>query len=296
MKRFVGSFVIVATVIAWAMTSVTAGEISPADRQGIAAAVLAHAGLSPQQGRVGIDGVLEGYARVRLVAIAPPVTDPAIAFLKKDAGQWRVVLSGTSVDDQALRDLGVPDALRPSWRPPTTGKVRDVDFMNFTYRPAGCDGTVLVGPLTVEAGRVSVHPADRDAAAPPDTLSVAMVAYGDLTGDDREEAAVLVGCREDGANYETHEVIAYASAAAGVRPLGSLGERQMREDYARSAPGGVLWGFTPAGLTIRNHRLVLERYADGAHAAPRWVVTMQYRWDRDHFRLAAKPSRKRCCP
>jgi len=291
MKRFVAPLIIVV-----AMSSVAAGEISPADREGIAAAVRAQAGLSPQRVPVGIDGVLEGYARVRLVAIAPPVTEPAIAYLKKDAAQWRVLRSGTGVDDQALRDLGVPDALRPSWRPPTTGEVRDVDFMNFTYRPAACDGTVLVGPLTVEAGRVSVHPADRAAAAPPDTLSVAMVAHGDLTGDDRDEAAVLVGCREDGANYETHEVIAYTSAAAGVRPMGSLGERQMRQDYARSAPGGVLWGFTRAAVTIRNHRLVLERYADGAHAAPRWVVTMQYRWDRDRFRLAAKPSRTRCCP
>jgi hypothetical protein len=90
-------------------------------------------------------------------------------------------------------------------------------------------------------------------------------------------------------------VIVYASAAAGIRPIGWLGERQMRQDYARSARGGVLWGFTSAGVTIRNHRLVLERYADGIHAAPRSVVTMQYRWDRDRFRLAGKPSRKPCC-
>src|SRR5437588_440715 len=131
MTRFVGPFIIVVAVIVWAKSSATAGDISPADRQGIAAAVLAHAGLS--------------------------------------------------------------------------------------------------------APRVRVHPADREAAAPPDTLSVAMVAHGDLTGDDREEAAVLVGCREDGANYEIHEVIAYTSAAAGVRPMGSLGERQMRQDYVRSA-------------------------------------------------------------
>src|SRR2546425_2900212 len=84
MKRFVAPFIIVV-----AMSSVTAGEISPADREGIAAAVLAQAGLSLRRVRVGIDGVLEGYARVRLVAIAPPVTEPAIAYLKKDAAQWR---------------------------------------------------------------------------------------------------------------------------------------------------------------------------------------------------------------
>jgi hypothetical protein len=290
MRRTAAGWVGAVAVLVGAMAAAAAGGVSPADREAIAAAARSRA----ERARVGIDGVVGDYARVRLIPTPPAVGDPAIAFLRKDASRWAVVLSGTSVDDGALRDLGVPEALRPSWRPTPTANVRDVDFMNFTYRPTGCEGTVLAGPLTVDAGRVSVDPADRDPAAPPDTLSVTAVAYGDLTGDPREEAAVLVGCRENGANFETPEVIVYASAAAGVRVVGSLVEAQMRGDYARS--GGVLWGFTRAGVRIRNRRLVVERYADGVHAAPRWVVTLQYRWDRDRFRPAGPPSRTRCCP
>jgi len=77
--------------------------------------------------------------------------------------------------------------------------IREVDFRNFTYR-------LWSGSHEVRAVNGQSHlQTDADPADP--TIEHIDVAYGDLTGDGREEAVVIVGTRGGGTGYFTEGFI-----------------------------------------------------------------------------------------
>jgi hypothetical protein len=55
--------------------------------------------------------VADGYARVQVKSKSGAI-DPAIAFLKLEKGQWKVLGLGTAFDPQELRELQIPASLQ----------------------------------------------------------------------------------------------------------------------------------------------------------------------------------------
>jgi hypothetical protein len=60
---------------------------------------------------VAVQKVADGYARVQ-VKSKSGATDPAIAFLKLEKGQWKVLGLGTAFDPAELRELQIPASLQ----------------------------------------------------------------------------------------------------------------------------------------------------------------------------------------
>lgn len=62
---------------------------------------------------VEIDALAGEWARVRVIP-AGGVSDPAIVYLRRVGGAWRVVLIGTAFAPDDLNEAGVPQEVRPS--------------------------------------------------------------------------------------------------------------------------------------------------------------------------------------
>jgi hypothetical protein len=60
---------------------------------------------------VTVQKVSDGYARVQ-VKSKSGVTDPAIAFLKLQKGQWKVLSLGTAFEPEELQELQIPASLQ----------------------------------------------------------------------------------------------------------------------------------------------------------------------------------------
>jgi hypothetical protein len=60
---------------------------------------------------VTVQKVVQGYARVQ-VKSKSGATDSAIAFLKLENGQWKVLELGTAFDPEELQKLKIPPSLR----------------------------------------------------------------------------------------------------------------------------------------------------------------------------------------
>src|ERR1700693_5707179 len=60
---------------------------------------------------VTVQKIADGYARVQVKSKAG-ATDPAIAFLKLEKGQWRVLGLGTAFDPEELKELRIPASLQ----------------------------------------------------------------------------------------------------------------------------------------------------------------------------------------
>ena len=135
--------------------------------------------------------------------------------------------------------------------------IRAVDFENFTYNPS-CALTVVKA-----VGGESI-PKDGSSRL---TFRVVAVAYGDLTGDGREEAAVTTSCNLGGSGAFT-EAEVYTLGGGGVELLARVpgGDR---------AFGGI------EGIRIEGGLLVVSRFAPetptGPACCPRFVETAGYR-------------------
>jgi hypothetical protein len=60
---------------------------------------------------VALQKVADGYARVQIKSKSG-ATDPVIAFLKLEKGQWKVLTLGTVFDPGELKELQIPASLQ----------------------------------------------------------------------------------------------------------------------------------------------------------------------------------------
>ena len=172
----------------------------------------------------------------------------------------------------------------------TVTDIRKVDFLNFSYPSTLCSvefGKQGIGKTVVvrkgEFKNKSVY------------FSVIedKVIYGDVTGDGREEAIVPVDCGAITANFSRAEIYIYTLKDGHPALVAELSDKNLEQDYRRSYPEAEsYWGLTGEGFKIRNGSLEIEVLADGSHAAPQYIVTLEYHLSGERFSLLGKPQRR----
>lgn len=172
----------------------------------------------------------------------------------------------------------------------TITDIRQVDFLNFTYHSSLC---------SQEYGRkgiariVRVSKGEFKNKNVYFTVEENRVIYGDVTGDGREDAIVPVECGAITANFSLSEVYIYTIKDGRTSLLATISDKDMERDYRRSYPDAEsYWGINENGLKVQNGNLEIEVLADGPHAAPKYIVTLEYRLSGESFRLVGKPQRR----
>ncbi len=149
--------------------------------------------------------------------------------------------------------------------------IRQVDFRNFTYTAdsACVDDSE---PLQVTNGEY------RDESRKT-YFSIADVAYGDLTGDGRDEAAVRIYCEASGGRVS--EAYIYTLRDEQLKQVATL-------DPGHGALGGII------SIAISNQLLKVERmWSEKDAATPEHIDTETLRWNGERLINAGKPKRRK---
>ncbi len=179
---------------------------------------------------------------------------------------WRRILNNVKCADQRhgrsifhwLLILVIPASMVvPARGAKGSVNIREIDFLNFTYRSTtGCE------TVRAQNGKFSGEPGQSDIY-----FEVRQIAYGDLTRDRREEAAVLTLCNSGGSGTYS-EVHIYTV-------------RKGRAALLRTLKGGdrAFGGFQ--SIKLDRGLLMVERYAPeesgGGACCPEYVDLVTYR-------------------
>lgn len=163
--------------------------------------------------------------------------------------------------------------------------IRQVDFLNYTYQSRLCSQEI---PGISKTVRVRKGEFENDEVR----FGVDDVIYGDITGDGREEAIVEIGCMLLGANGWLSDIFIYTLKNGRAALVAELNDNNMYRDYKRYYSNGTLWRITDNGVKVKGNNLVIERFAEGSHAAPKYVATMDYRLNGTKLTLSGKPQRR----
>jgi len=168
--------------------------------------------------------------------------------------------------------------------------IRKVDFLNFTYRSSLCSqehGKMGIGK------RVSVHDGEFKNENVYFAVAGSGIIYADVTGDGREDAIVPVECGAITANFSHSEIHVYTIKKEHATLLAAISDKDMERDYRRHYPDAEsYWGVNEGGLEVKSGHLEVNVLADGSHASPQYVVTLEYRLDGKTLRLVGKPERR----
>jgi hypothetical protein len=188
----------------------------------------------------------------------------------------------------AASGVAQPHSEQPSSA--TATDIRKVDFLNFTYPSTLCSqeyGSEGIG----KAVRV------RDGELKNKNVYFAVasdrIIYADLTGDGREDAIVPVDCGAITANFALSEVYLYTIQKGSATLLAAISDKDMERDYRRHYPDAEsYWGINENGLRVKDGALEVDVLAEGPHASPQYVVTLEYRLTGKALRLIGKPQRR----
>lgn len=168
--------------------------------------------------------------------------------------------------------------------------IRRADFLNFTYRSSLC---------AQEYGRNGIGRAVRVRNGEFRNRNVYFavaedkIIYADVTGDGREDAIVSINCGASTANFARSEVYIYTIQNGRAALLAGISDRDMERDYRRHySDAASYWGINENGLRVRDGGLEIEVLADGSHAAPQHIVTLEYRLSGATLSLNGRPTRR----
>lgn len=163
--------------------------------------------------------------------------------------------------------------------------IRRVDFLNFTYHLSLCSKDEFGIPETVRVRNGQYK--NRDSY-----FGVSVI-YGDVTRDGQNDAIVRGVCGANGSTFGVDEVFIYTLQNGHAALLAQTNGDDMTRDYVRYYPNGgtftMWWGIR--GVKVRNGNVEIEALVDGSHAAPQFVVTLEYRWNYGTFTLSGRPLR-----
>jgi hypothetical protein len=172
----------------------------------------------------------------------------------------------------------------------TVTAIRKVDFLNFTYPSSLC---------SQEYGREGIGKTVRIRNGEFKTKNVYFavvdkgIVYTDVTGDGREDAIVPVDCGAIMANFARSEVYIYTLQDGRATLLAEIDDKDLERDYRRHYPDAEsYWGINEKSLKAKNGNLEVEVLADGPHASPRYLVTLEYRLRGKALGLTGKPQRR----
>jgi hypothetical protein len=168
--------------------------------------------------------------------------------------------------------------------------IRKVDFLNFTYHPSLCSreyGKQGIGK--------TVHMRNGEFKNKNVYFEVAgdKIVYADIKGDGRGDAIVPVDCGAVGANFALSEAYVYTIQDGRAALLAGISDKDLERDYRRHYPDAEsYWGVNENGLRVKDGNLEVDVLADGPHASPKYIVTLEYRLSGETLGLVGKPQRK----
>ena len=172
----------------------------------------------------------------------------------------------------------------------TVTDIRKVDFLNFTYHSSLCSqeyGRKGIGKA------VRVHNGEFKNKNVYFAVADNKIVYADATGDGREDAIVPIDCGAITANFALSEVYIYTIQNGRATLLAEISDKDMERDYRRYYPDAEsYWGVNENGLRVKNGNLEIDVLADGPHASPQYIVTLEYRLSGEALRLTGKPQRR----
>jgi hypothetical protein len=172
----------------------------------------------------------------------------------------------------------------------TVTDVRKVDFLNFTYPSSLCSqeyGRQGIGKV------VRVRNGEFKSKNVYFAVAGDKIVYADATGDGREDAVVPVDCGAIGANFALSEVYVYTIQNGRATLLAKISDKEMEREYRRYYPDAEsYWGVNENGLKVKDGNLEIDVLADGPHASPKYIVTLEYRLSGETLRLVGKPQRR----
>lgn len=182
------------------------------------------------------------------------------------------------------------DKLIRNGNPSNVGNIRQTDFLNFTYPTSLCRKELGLGT------EVTVHDGDFKHGSDADETYFGVmnktIIYADLTGSRQEEAIVHTVCGHTGYNWWLEEFFVYADRNSSAALVAELNQDQMISDYHRYYPNGDLLRTTNDGTRVRGGSLLVDWAADGPHCCPKYIVTLEYRWNGRQLILNGRPQRK----
>ena len=168
--------------------------------------------------------------------------------------------------------------------------IRKVDFLNFTYHSSLCSqeyGRKGLGKI------VSVRNGEFKNKNIYFAVADNKIIYADVTGDGREEAIIPVDCGAITANFSLSEVYIYTIKDGRATLLAEISDKDLERDYRHDYPDAEsYWGVNENGLKAKNRNLEIEVLADGPHASPKYIVTLEYGLSGETLRLIGKPQRR----
>ena len=172
----------------------------------------------------------------------------------------------------------------------TAADIRKVDFLNFTYHSSLCSreygGKGIGKTVRVQAGEFKTK--DVYFAVADDKI-----VYADVTGDGREDAIVPIDCGAITANFALSEIYIYTIQNGRATLLAGINDKDMERDYRRHYPDAEsYWGINENGLRVKAGNLEIDVLADGPHASPKYIVTLEYRVSGETLGLTGKPQRR----
>ena len=160
--------------------------------------------------------------------------------------------------------------------------IRSVDFKNFTY-DALC-ASDQPEAVTVTDGEF-FREKQEDGYVDRFYFEVRGVAYGDLTGDGRDEAAIITVCNTGGTgNFSEGFIYTIKAGKPALTGRFPGGDR---------AYGGL------KSATVENGLLVAENYDPGelgANCCPELVITTKYKLSGDKLSVVGKPTQRDLIP
>ncbi len=167
------------------------------------------------------------------------------------------------------------------------GGIRSVDFLNFTYQSPLCSREISGIGSTVRIRNGQFQNSDVYYGVINNKII-----YGDVTGDNIEEAIVPIACGELAANFGLYEIFIYTMRNGRTTMLARMHDKNIEQDYGRYYSRGELWAIINNGVKVTSGNLVVEKYAEGSHASPKYIVAFSYRLTGSNLTLTGKPQRR----
>jgi hypothetical protein len=178
---------------------------------------------------------------------------------------------------------------QPTPTPGSAPDIRKVDFLNFTYHSSLCSqeyGKGIGKSVRVRNGEFKNKNVYFAVAGDK-------FIYADVTGDGHEDAIVPIDCGAIGANFSLSEVYIYTIQKGRSTLLAGISDKDMERDYRLHYPDAEsYWGVNENGFRVKDGNLEVDVLAEGPHASPQYVVTLEYRLSGETLRLIGKPQRK----
>jgi hypothetical protein len=182
-------------------------------------------------------------------------------------------------------------SVRPGKEAASPNDIRSVDFNNFTFQLSNA------ARVTLRAGR-RVKVSNGKFETRDGSLGVTRQLYGDLTGDGKDEAVVIVTWALEGANWWGTDIYVF-TLKDRLTQLALISEDATEHDYHRWYPvspttsEGNVWRTLDDEIVIEDRMLVVQRYVGGPHCCPEYISTLKYRWNGEGFVLEGKPHKKK---